>query len=248
MDTDTEYLKKRIRECAVRAERTGRSQYLGFLNASEAALVREMAVRGEVRNVSLYGGVEDAERLMARFGEEDENEAWPVACVMIRPVNDKFAEDLSHRDFLGALMGLGVERDVMGDLRLEDNRCCCFCRDEMAEIILSLTEVRHTRVRCERVTDPGEIPPLKVKTERFPVASERIDAVVSEVCRVSRAAAAEMCRGEKVAVGGRVQPDPSRKLKPGDVFSVRGCGKFRYRGERGTSRRGKMILEIDRYL
>ena len=65
---------------------------------------------------------------------------------------------------------------------------------------------------------------------------------------MSRAAAAELCRGEKVFLNGCVQTDPSRKLKEGDVFSVRGKGKFRYRGERGVSKKGKMILEIDRYL
>ncbi len=247
MEADREYLKKRIREQYTRAERTGKSQYLGFLSEQEASLVREMIVRGEVRGVSLFGGYEGAERCMVCFQGDGEPD-WPITCILIRPRSEKFSEDLTHRDLLGALMSLGVEREVLGDLRIQDKKCWAFCRREMAEHILSLEEVRRTPVRCSVLEDAGDVPPLQVKTERFPVASGRIDAVVSEVCRLSRAAAADLCRGEKVFVNGCVQTDPSRKLKEGDVFSVRGHGKFRYNGEMGTSRKGKPILEIDRYL
>ena len=145
-------------------------------------------------------------------------------------------------------MAMGVEREVLGDLRLSGARCWCFCREEMAEHILSLREVRHTQVVCETGEDAEAVPPLETKRERVNAASERIDAVVSEVCRVSRSQAAELCRGEKVFLQGRVQTDPSRKLKEGEVFSVRGHGKFRYAGQTGVSKKGRLILEVDRYL
>ena len=248
MDGGMELLKKRLKEMSALAERTGRDRYLGFLTPAEAGLAREMTVRGEIKNASFFGGYEDAERLMARFSGGEEEADWPIACVLIRPRSEKFAEDLTHRDLLGALMALGVERDVLGDLRIRDKKCWCFCRREMAGHILSLEEVRRTPVKCGITEDIAGIPPLQLRTERFTAASERIDAVVSEVCGVSRAAASELCRGEKVFLNDCVQTDPSRKLKEGDVFSVRGQGKFRYNGDRGLSKKGRMILEVGRYV
>ncbi len=247
MEGDREFLKKRFKEQSVRAERTGRTSYLGFLTGAEAGLIREMTECGEIRNASLYGGCPDAERCLVRFAGDDGDEDWPIACILIRPRSEKYAEDLSHRDLLGALMSLGVEREVLGDVRIRDKKCWCFCRREMADVVLSLDGVRHTPVRCEAAADPGTVPPLEFTTERIHAAGERIDAVVSEVCRLSRAAAAELCRGEKVFVNGCVQTDPSKKLKEGDVFSVRGHGKFRYNGMKGVSKKGRPILEIDRY-
>ncbi len=248
MDEDREFLKKRLREASLRAEHTGQDRYLGFLTEAEAGLVKEMMQRGEVKNASLYGGCEDAERCMVRFAGEEGDGEWPIACVLIRPKSEKYAEDLGHRDVLGALMSLGVEREVLGDLRFADKKCWCFLRSEMADVVLSLEEVRHTPVQCAITAGGSGVPPARVRTERFTAASERLDAVVSEVCRLSRAAAAEYCRGERVFVCGAVQTDPSRKLKEGETFSVRGQGKFRYRGERGTSKKGRLILEVDRFL
>ena len=82
-------------------------------------------------------GTEGCERQMLRFGSEETlgyEEAFPISCVVIRPSAPKFAEELTHRDFLGALMNLGIERDVLGDIIVRDAVGYVFCEDAMADL------------------------------------------------------------------------------------------------------------------
>ncbi len=246
MDSGEALLKKRLTELSSRAERTGLPFYMGFLSGPELSLALDMARGGTLREMDTFGGYPDAERRMVRFGPEED--AWPIAIVEIAPRSEKFAGETDHRDVLGALMSLGIERDVLGDLRRSGSRWLCFARQEMAAALTELTEVRRTPVRC-RILDRAEpLPPQEMKKETVLVPSERADAIVAELCSLSRSAAAELFRREKVFVNGRICADPSSKLKEGDVFSVRGFGKFALRGQSGVSKKGRLYLTVDRYV
>ena len=101
---------------------------------------------------SLAGGYDAAERKLACFGDEElcgYVEDPPICCIRIEPVNAKFSDALTHRDFLGSVMGLGLKREVLGDIVLEDNCGYLFCHDTVAPYIIEqLNQVRHTTVRC----------------------------------------------------------------------------------------------------
>ena len=246
MDSGEALLKKRLRELSDRAERTGMCFYLGFLSAPELSVALDLSRSGVLRDMESFGGFPDAERRMVRFGGGEED--WPIACVEIAPKSEKFAGQMDHRDVLGALMNLGIEREVLGDQRRDGARWLLFVRQEMAGALTQLTQVRQTPVRC-RVLDRAEtLPPQEMKRETVLAASERADVLVAELCRLSRSGASELFRREKVFVNGRICPDPGTRLKEGDVFSVRGYGKFVLRGQSGTSKKGRLYLTVDRYV
>lgn len=248
MTPEEEFFLRRVRDVSGRGGRYG---YLGFLNEAEASLCRAMARGGSLRPVALYGGYPDAQRCMARFGSAEEmgyEEPWPIARLILKSAGGRFSEELAHRDVLGALMSMGIERDVLGDLVRSDGVWHIFCREEMAPHLTGLTMVRATPVRVEEADEDLPLPALATERVRINVSSVRIDLVAAHLCSLSRGRASEMFRRQMVFLNGLACEDPSKPLKEGDVISVRGHGKYRCAGVSGTSRKGKLYLEMDRYM
>ena len=106
-------IKKRLAELQNRGTFGGYTVYTDFLGLEEQSLLAE--VTGP-QSVPAYGGFDGAERVMAAFGPAPEPADYPITCLHIAPKQEKFAEELTHRDYLGTLMGLGLERRVLGDI------------------------------------------------------------------------------------------------------------------------------------
>ena len=120
---EEQQLKNRIKDLADKSFRQNVYTFTGFLGLSEQDLFWKMIQKGELSYAAhkLFGGYEEAERVIVRFGAEDDlgyEEDFPIVCVHIKPLIVKFADALSHRDFLGALMNLGIERSTLGDIRV----------------------------------------------------------------------------------------------------------------------------------
>ncbi len=248
MTPEEEFFLRRVRDVS---GRSGRYGYLGFLNEAEAALCRAMARGGSLRPMTLYGGYPDAQRCMARFGSAEETgyeEPWPIARLILKPAAGRFSEDLTHRDVLGALMSMGIERDVLGDLVKTDGVWHIFCREEMVPHLTGLMKVRATPVRVEEASDDLPLPALSTERVRINVSSVRVDLVAAHLCALSRGRVLDLFRRQMVFLNGLTCDDPSRPLKEGDVLSLRGHGKYRCAGVSGTSRKGKLYLELDRYM
>ena len=101
---------------------------------------------------SLYGGYQGAERQMVAFQPDALYYNWdyPIACVKIQPLHQRFAEELSHRDILGALMHLGIDRSLLGDIVLQEKDAYVFCVENMADFIAKeLYQIRHTQIMTE---------------------------------------------------------------------------------------------------
>ena len=130
MNQDDELLKKRFAELAKRSYQNNMYTFTGFLNVNEQALFFEIERELSYAGCTLWGGTENSERRMLRFGDSDNlgyEEAFPIACVSVRPLMQKFADSLSHRDFLGSLMNLGIERSVLGDIYVKDKGAYILC-------------------------------------------------------------------------------------------------------------------------
>lgn len=215
-----------------RSEKTGTWQYSGFLSPAEQD---DFLSSREAAGLSfrLEGGYENAERKILAAGDDAEAgpPQIPVCVIAVRPKSDKYAEELSHRDYLGAILGLGIERSLIGDILVREKRAWFFCLSSAAEMLeSSLNQVRRTAVVAERTT--ADIPELQPRyaTQRMNVASERLDAVVAAFAGLSRGQADKLFAAGKVYVNGRMMTDRSHLLKPGDVLSVRGTGKAIYDG------------------
>ena len=161
---------------------------------------------------------------------------FPIRIIRIAPVNAKFSDDLSHRDFLGALMNLGIERDLLGDIVVRENQAYLFALEHMAPFIMeNLDRVKHTSVRCEVLEEvPEDIKPV-LEEEDLIVSNIRIDAILSKLYHLARGTAQEMVREGRVLVNGRQIMSTSFEPKDGDVLVLRGYGKARFVGKSGDT-------------
>lgn len=245
---EEELLKKRLKELAEKAWKNNVYTFTGFLGLSDLSCFYEMEKELSFVPAAVFGGSEDTERAMLRFGSKElfgYEEEFPIICLKIRPLQQKFADDLSHRDFLGALMNLGIERSTLGDIILKDNQGYLFCTKSIAPFIAeNLSRVRHTPVLCE---ETEEIPVQReedLAELKIQIASERIDGVVSKVYKLSRSESAELFRQKKIFVNGRLCESNSLMLKAQDKVSVRGCGRIIYTGKQSVSKKGKLNAAV----
>lgn len=243
-----ELLKKRFRELAEKSYQNNQFTFTGFLSMADMACFYEMERELSYVPCKAWGGNGLCERVMLRFGGEEELgylEEFPIVCIQAKPVAEKFADTLSHRDFLGALMNLGIERSTLGDIFVADNAGYIFCTENMADFIVeNLSRVGHTLVLCSKVDDIPESAGSDRQEIKIQISSERADGVVAKVYRLSREKALECFRQKKVFVNGRQCENNSYQLKKEDVLSVRGYGKFEYLGGQGMSKKGKINAAV----
>lgn len=197
------------------------------------------------------GGYDTAERQMIAFIPDALSYEWrfPILAVHIRPLNAKFADHLSHRDYLGSLMNLGVDRSRIGDIAVMDNSACVFCEEKLAAYLSTeLTRVRHTSVVCT-VSDPEEIS-YTPKTEEISgtVASVRLDSLIALAFRMSRSAVIPLIEGGRTFINGRLSSSNGARLKEGDIISVRGQGRFCLAALEGTTKKGRQFVRLLRYV
>lgn len=246
-----ELTENRIRELADRSYKNNTYTFTDFLSLSEQetffGIERELGYAKPV----LFGGAEENERRILRFGDPASlgyEEPFPVACLLAEPLILKFSDALSHRDYLGALMNLGIERALIGDIRVKENCAVIFCLDRIAEYICeNLTRVRRTSIKISRKEEiPDRFLP-EFEEVRITVGSERLDSVVAAVFHLSRTRSLELFREKKIAVSGRITENNSAHCRDGDVISVRGHGKFRIGGIGGTTARGRTVIRVQVY-
>lgn len=247
-----ELLKKRLAELAEKSWRNNQYVFTNFLNMAEMNTFYEM--KREIAHVpfTVFGGTENCERQMIRFGSEElfgYEEPFPICCLLAEPLIEKFSDDFSHRDFLGAIMNLGIEREIVGDIAIKGKKAYIFCTENIAPYIAeNLVQVRHTSMQCRVLDEAPDI--LKPTLERREVtaASERIDAISGKLCNLSRSQSILAFREKKVFVNGRQCENNSYQLKSGDVVTYRGFGKFIYEGIKYETKKGRICVELSVYV
>ena len=151
---EEEVLVGRIQDLAEQCYHRDVPSHTEFLTLAEQDLFYRTVNKIPGVRYVLSGGYEAAERKAALFlpsyAEDGDASMLPIAVVRISPLNEKFADALSHRDFLGSLMNLGVERYKLGDILIDGNQAYLICMADMADYICAeLKKVRHTSVYCE---------------------------------------------------------------------------------------------------
>ena len=173
---------------------------------------------------------------------------YPISILKLLPLNLKFSENLNHRDYLGAILNLGVDRGMVGDILINDKETYIFVASSMVDFFFTeLTRVKHTTMKAEVVTQAVSIKP-KYEHMAGSVNSERLDAILALAFRTSRNSITPLIAGEKVFVNGRMTLSSSQNLKPGDIVSARGYGKFIYRGFISNTKKGRMFVALDKYV
>lgn len=252
MNREDELLIKRINELAAKCYGSSRFIFTDFLNPSEISLILNNERDINYVEHKFYGGTEQCERQMLRFGSADMlgyEEEFPISCVVAEPMAKKFADELGHRDFLGSLMNLGIDRSTIGDIFIKEKTGYIFCVDRIAEYIAeNLEKIKHTSVKCR--VEKGNIDTIQpeLKPVETVVSSERIDAIIAKVYGMSRSQGIEYFRQKKVFVNGRVMENNSYVLKENDIVSVRGFGKFIFDGLMKETKKGRMRVRMRVYI
>lgn len=247
-EKELQQLKKRLLELADKAFSQNRYTYTPFLGLAEQqayyAVERDVAYAG----CQMEGGSPLSERKMIRFGNPGYEENYPIALVRIFPKTPKFAENLTHRDFLGAVMNLGIERDVVGDLFLEAGKergALLFCHENIVDYIIeNLCRVRHTNVSCRREEMGLIVQNAEPERILVTVASPRADGVISKVYNLSREESRDLFNNGRIFINGVQTENASCQLREEDTVTVRGFGKFIFYGQTGVSRKGKDRVEV----
>ena len=222
-----------------------------FLTPRELEMTRYLF--GDLEGLYAFGGYEGAERKMLVFLPDylDENALYeedsPLVCLRA-----KFYEGdcPSHRDFLGALMGAGIAREVLGDICVGKDSCDFFVTAEISSYILqNFTSAGRAKVSLTRITlSEVSVPEPEVKEIKDTLASLRLDSVISSGFRIGRSLAAQYISAGKAAVNGLPCEKPDKAVTEGDKISLRGMGKIKLKTVGGQTKKGRISVVIDRYV
>lgn len=246
---EQELCKKRLLDLSRQANRKGIVLFSDFLNLNELNIYHQSEKLFETRTES-FGGVPFAERQMIAFLPDALYYDWeyPITALKIVPAYPKFAEQLGHRDILGSIMQLGVDRSKLGDIIVGKGEYYLLCEESIAGYFMEhLEKIRHTLVTFTEC-DPSD---LKV-TQEFErkegiITSNRLDAVLACVYKLSRSQASELIRQDKVFINGRLTQNPTAACHADDIVSARGFGRFVYREEYGETGKGRLKIRYDLY-
>lgn len=246
---DEQILAGRLSDLAKTCYNRNIPVFSGFLNLNEQNILNSLKNEFSDICILLDGGYEYAERRIAVFlPYEGYDYQLPVSIIKIE-ADKRFADNLTHRDFLGALMNLGIERSLLGDIIISDGAAYVFCLEKISGYILdNLTRVRNDYVRCtgDCVIDKDFSPSYKEITGS--VASLRLDAMISLAFGESRSHSVSAIEGGLVFINGKLITTNAYNLKEGEIISVRGKGRFRYMYTKGETKKGRYMVVLKLYV
>ena len=223
------------------SEKSRSPVFSGFLADWEQSLCAEL-LRGTP--YIMWGGFDGAERKMLCIGE-CLTEDFPVSALTFR---FRACDSLSHRDFLGALMNLGLKRSTVGDILVGEGYGIVFVEKRLeAHILEQITKIGRVGVSGSSGIE-APLPEAKYELFGAIVASLRLDGVAAAMCGQSREKTSKLIRSGLVQLDGIVCTDGSRQLCEGAVVSVRGSGKFRLHHIGGVTKKGNIHIDIKKFI
>ena len=240
LEKDQYLLEKRFIELSRNAYQRDFITYSDFLNLNEQNILHTLPKENLFTQILTFGGYGMAERQMAAFipdalylrcGKKELDPAlirYPFKALQVLPLNRKFSEDLTHRDYLGSILNLGIDRSKTGDILIENNTAILFAHDDIVSFLCSeLTRIRHTSVKTE------ELPSFDIQyTPKY----EELTGTVASV------------RGGRVFVNGKLITSNGYQPNEGDLISVRKMGKFRFAGIGNKTRKHRIYVRIQKYI
>jgi len=241
MNEEEKLLEARTEDQFRLCQKYAAPRFSQFLNEAEIGTVKEFVKGRQDCNWAFFGGNEDNERCI--FGvfpewEEPDNESFPIA---ILKAQAGFNRELTHRDYLGTVLSLGLERSKVGDILVRDKTAYIFVMEDIADyIIFNLKKIANCGVKIKRVDKAEKLPEREYKFMNAVAASLRLDAVLASSLKLSRKEASMAVLSGKVSVNHKPITDVSFLLKEGDLMSVRGEGRIILE-ETGTQTRSGRI-------
>lgn len=258
MEKEETLLRKRLIELSNNAYQRGIIMYSDFLNLNELNILHTTPKDSFTVPYRTFGGYDPSERQMAAFlpdafymymDEESIRSTYPIRILKISPLQPKFAEELSHRDYLGALLNLGITRAKTGDILIHDKEAYVFVHQELTEFLVKeLTRVRHTTVRAVEVENADFKWEPKYEEIKGTVASVRLDSLLSLAFSSSRSKLTALIEAGRVYVNGKLITSNGYHVKDNDIISVRQMGRFQYEGILSETKKGRYYVTIRKYI
>lgn len=248
--TEGEENAVRLVDLAEQAMRTQKFRLSGFLDPYGAEIADTVATNYDGLTVSFDGGYQGAERQRAVFLHRMFGGKPDFSIAVIRADwNDAFYR-LTHRDVLGALMGLGIEREMIGDILLSSGSAKILTDKNLAAFVLEhLAMIGATVVRCALDTLESIVPrEEKTKDIRATVASLRVDSVAAAGFGISRSRAADDIEADKLKVNWQAVKNSAQPVHQGDILSLRGRGRVEIIEVGGQTKKGRIGVLLRRFL
>lgn len=241
---ENEALKKKFLFLSEKADNNYYSTFTEFLSLYEISLLKSQQYPVQPK---LFAGYSNGERCVAGFGCDD-NTQFPIVCIKIEPANQKFADSLSHRDVLGAIMNLGINRNTTGDIVIFDNTAYLFCLESISGYILdNLSKIRHTTVNCMVTTDIPDCITATPESSELIVSSLRADTMIAGIYRLSRKDVSTLFSQEKVFINQKAVSKESTLPNDGDLISVRGYGRFIFNETVRKTKKDRIVISVSIY-
>ncbi|WP_270172174.1 YlmH family RNA-binding protein [Paenibacillus sp. SYP-B4298] len=223
-----------------------------FLDPRQAHILSTLVNRHADVALRLDGGYPEAERRRAIIAPDYlplEHEPAAIVVLSVSSVDRTLAE-LDHGDYMGAILGLGMKRDRIGDIHVHEDGCHALVAQEIADYMdVHLRQVHRVQVLTELLPlERLRTAQQQLEEMSFTVASMRLDGICSDVYRISRAKIVDPIRAGRCRVNWKQTEDPSQQLKAGDVVSIQGLGRFKLLEVDGITKKGRIRVRAGKFI
>ena len=239
------------------SESKERLETTDFLDMYQISLVENFLRKIQYKNYILYGGYENSERKIACFYPEkynlkmiEKNYSKMVKIVRITLPEEEKGK-YSHRNYLGGIVKLGLKREKVGDILVRENGADIITISDFAEVLAkelgTLTRFQNSKIEIKEIQEL-KMQEIKVEEINIIVPSLRLDNVVSDLARTSRSKATQIINQERVFINGQNETKQSKQIKLNDIITIRGKGRFVIKEFTGTTRSGRTVIKIEKYV
>ncbi|MDL2233841.1 YlmH/Sll1252 family protein [Ruminococcaceae bacterium OttesenSCG-928-L11] len=223
-------------------------RFSSFLNERQQQIASAFWEQNHIENAMLFGGYGEAVRKQCGFFpvyDTPEEALFPIRALTLKTPRDK---PLSHRDFLGTLMGLGLKRESVGDIIPVEGACTILLAESITGFVLQeLKKVGNTGVTITEGFDSALIPRQEYRELSGTVSSPRLDSLVKLCTGLAREKAARLIQSGLVQLNYRVTESVSTAFAPGDTLTIRGYGKYTIDGIGAPTKKGRLPVSIRQY-
>lgn len=240
-DKDKLFISK-LDDAVYLCQKRQKPYFFSFMSEAEQAQAERYLDSVGFKNYSFFGGYEGSERRVLCLDHYQDDPDFPIDALefKFRP-----ADKLTHRDFLGALMSLGIERETVGDILVEDGRCVVFVKSEISEYIRSqISKIGRAGVKISDA-DVDSLPKGRgVEEKSVIVSSLRLDNVVAAISGLSREKTKNLILSGNVTLNFIECTNISKQVDEGDTLTIRGKGKFKINGVMGETKKHRIRISI----
>lgn len=240
------------------AQKREKIETTDFLDMYKISLVKNFLRKIEYTTYKFYGGYQEAERNILQIYtkperteealQEDIKETLKIIRITLKQ-EDK--GKFTHRNYLGGIIKLGIKREKIGDIIVSEDGADIIVKTEIAQSLKndlnSLTRFQNAQIEILEINKLRKIE-TKIETISIIVPSLRLDNIVSDLARTSRSKANEIISQERVFINGQNEKKPSKNVKLNDIITIRGKGRFIIKEFTGTTRSGRTVVLIEKYV